>query len=298
MGFGATVLGAAILGAGVLGVAAVLGGSDSPTAGDGAIETEAPATTSQPAARTPPAAEQRGRSAAKPGRHRRHQAAARAEADEFADGRDGRVAFAELGPDGVVRGRDEHELFQSASVVKALILAAELEHLDQTGSPLDPATRSILERMITVSDNEAATQIFDRVGPDGVAAIGHRAGMKDLETSTIWGATRISAADMAVMFSDLDRILPERFERFGKGLLGSITPAQSWGIPAVARPLGWSVRFKGGWRPDPDGQVVNQVAELDRNGTRIAIAILTDQGPSMTYGIETVEGVAARLLGD
>ena len=152
--------------------------------------------------------------------------------------------------------------------------------------------------MITVSDNDAATQMFDRVGPEGVAAVGHRAGMEDLETSTIWGATRISAADMALMFSDLDRVLPERFERFGKGLLGSITPAQSWGIPAVARPLGWNVRFKGGWRPDPTGQVVNQAAELDRNGTTIAIAVLTDEGPSMTYGIETVEGVASRLLGD
>ena len=72
---------------------------------------------------------------------------------------------------------------------------------------------------------------------------------------------------------------------------------QSWGIPAVAEPLGWSVRFKGGWRPDPSGQVVNQVAELDRHGTTIAIAILTDQGPSMPYGVETIEGVASRLLG-
>ncbi len=198
----------------------------------------------------------------------------------------------------MVRGRDEHELFQSASVVKALILAAELQRLDSEGLRLDPATRSVLERMITVSDNAAATQMFDRVGPEGVAAVGHRAGMKDLETSTIWGATRISAADMATMFSDLDRVLPERFERFGKGLLGSITPAQSWGIPAVARPLGWSIRFKGGWRPDPTGQIVNQAAELDRNGTTIAIAVLTDEGPSMTYGIETIEGVAARLLGD
>lgn len=178
-----------------------------------------------------------------------------------------------------------------------MILAAELERLDREGSPLDPATRAILERMITLSDNDAATQIFDRVGAEGVAAVGHRAGMQDLATSEIWGATRISAADMALMFSDLDRIIPARFERFGEGLLGSVTPEQSWGIPAVARELGWNVRFKGGWRPDPSGQVVNQAAELDRNGTTIAISVLTDRGPSMPYGIETVEGVASRLVG-
>jgi hypothetical protein len=120
--------------------------------------------------------------------------------------------------------------------------------------------------------------------------------MTDVETSEIWGATRLSAADAALLFSDLDRVLPERFERFGKGLLGSVSPDQAWGIPAVARPLGWKVRFKGGWRPDPGGQVTNQAAELDRNGTPIAIAVLSDGGPSMAYGIATVEGIAARLL--
>jgi hypothetical protein len=207
------------------------------------------------------------------------------------------VAFAVVGADGIIRGHDEHELFEAASVVKSLILAAELERLDREGRPLDPATRATLTRMITVSDNDAATQIFADVGPEGVTAIAHRVGMRDLETSTVWGATRISPADMALMFSGLNRVLPERYERFGKGLLGSITPDQSWGIPAVAEPLGWNARFKGGWRPDPSGQVVNQVAELDRHGTRIAIAILTDQGPSMSYGIETIEGVASRLLG-
>jgi Beta-lactamase enzyme family len=291
-GFGATFVVAIILTGAVAGLAALLGRSEPPD--EPAAVAAAPrdgivaASQQQRTARAP---------ARTPGRHRRHQAAARDAAAKFAVGREGRVAFAEVGPDGAVRGRDEHELFQSASLVKSLILAAELQRLDRAGAPLDPTTRSVLERMITVSDNDAATEVFDRVGPEGVAAIGHRVGMDDLRTSATWGATQVSAADMALMFSDLDRILPRRFERFGKGLLGSISPDQSWGIPAAARSRGWSVRFKGGWRPDPGGQIVNQAAELDRKGTTIAIAVLTDGGPSMPYGIETVEGVASRLLG-
>ena len=120
--------------------------------------------------------------------------------------------------------------------------------------------------------------------------------MRDFESSDTWGASAVSAADMATMFDHLDRVFPERYEKFGLGLLGSIVPEQSWGIPAVASGRGWSVRFKGGWRPDPDGQIVNQAAELRRAGAVQAIAVLTDQGPSMEYGIETVEGVADRLL--
>ncbi|MFN8112107.1 MAG: serine hydrolase [Solirubrobacterales bacterium] len=224
-------------------------------------------------------------------RHLRLAAAA-----EWAEGRSGRVAFALAGPDGKVRGRDEHELFQSASVVKVLILAAELQRLADAGDRLEPSEAAELRRMITVSDNDAATAIFERVGPEGVDAIAHRAGMRDFRSSTTWGASVISAADMTAMFADLGRVFPERFRKFGLGLLGSIVPEQSWGIPTVARERGWSVRFKGGWRLDPDGQIVHQAAELSRDGDRRAIAVLSDRQPSMAYGIETVEGVSGRLL--
>ncbi len=100
---------------------------------------------------------------------------------------------------------------------------------------------------------------------------------------------------MALLFSDLDRVLPERDEGFAKDLLESIVAEQSWGVPAVA--AGWSARFKGGWRETETGQLVSQAAELSRGRRRIGMAVLTDGQPSMGYGIETVEGVAARLLG-
>ena len=232
---------------------------------------------------------------------RRHRAAERrrarvARAGEYAAGRDGRVAFAVAGPDDEIHGRNEHELFQSASVVKALILAAELQRLADAGGRLDPRTAAELRRMITVSDNDAATAVFARVGPGGIEAIAHRGGMTDFRASDSWGASEISAADMATMFERLGRVFPERYEKFGLGLLGSIAFDQAWGIPEVAAERGWSVRFKGGWRTDPDGQIVNQVAELRRGGARRAIAVLTDGQPSMGYGIETIEGIAERTL--
>jgi beta-lactamase class A len=234
-------------------------------------------------------------------RSREHRAAARrhariARTADWAAGREGRVAFAIAGPGAEIHGRNEHETFQAASVVKALILAAELQRLADEGRRLDPGIAAELRQMITLSDNEAATSVFARVGPEGLDAIAHRAGMADFRSSTTWGASEISAADMAIMFADLGRALPERHERFGLGLLGSIVPGQGWGIARIASERGWSVRFKGGWRPDPGGQVVNQVAELRRDGAERAIAILTDQQPSMGYGIETVEGITDRLL--
>lgn len=243
----------------------------------------------------------RGRDADRRRPGRAHRAAARrhariARAGRWAAGRDGRVAFAIAGPDGEVRGRNEHEPFEAASVVKALILAAELQRVADDGRGLDPGVAAELGRMITVSDNGAASTVFARVGPERLDAIAHRAGLSDFRSSTTWGASEISAADMAALFADLGRVLPARHERFGLGLLGSIVPAQRWGIARVAAERGWSVRFKGGWRVDPVGAIVNQAAELRRDGAERAIAVLTDRQPSMAYGIETIEGIADRLL--
>jgi hypothetical protein len=66
---------------------------------------------------------------------------------------------------------------------------------------------------------------------------------------------------------------------------------------AVARPAGWTVFFKGGWRGTVRGQLVHQVARLERHGQTISIAVMTDGDPDIDYGIDTIRGVTSRLLG-
>lgn len=214
----------------------------------------------------------------------------------WAEERPGLISFAIVGRDGRLRGHREHATYPSASIVKAMLLAAELRRLTAEGLPADPSTRSLLEAMITYSDNDAATAIYNRVGDAGLHAVAERVGMEDFEVSTSWGYARVSAADMTRLFAGLDDLLPNAQAELGKGLLGSIVPDQSWGIPA-ATGAGWSVRFKGGWRETDLGQLVHQAAELRDGDRRLALAVLTDGQPSMGAGIETIEGVTRRLLG-
>lgn len=216
-----------------------------------------------------------------------------ARARRWLRGRAGRVGFAVVDGSGRLQGTRMHETFASASLVKAMLLVAFLRQLDRVDQPLAPADRALLEPMIRGSDNDAASAIFARVGQQGLATLALQAGMTEFTTSPKWGETSISAADQARFFALLDQLLPRRSARFARGLLLGIVPAQSWGIPTVARPGGYRVLFKGGWRED----ILNQAARLEGPRGAYSLAVLSDGNPSMAYGIATVEGVAAALVG-
>ncbi len=255
----------------------------------------------------PPAAERRPArvpdSAAEPapvrkrGRTRKvPSAAALRDAGDFARGRAGIVSLAVVNSEGELRGMRENRRYAAASVVKAMLLAAEVRRLKRAGEGIDSTTDSLLTSMITVSDNEAADAIYARVGDQGLFDVAGRAGMTRFTVAGHWGNAQIAAADMARFFGDLDRAFARRHREYAKGLLGSIDESQSWGIPAAAGDR-WAVRFKGGWLPDH--ALVHQAAELrERDGNReLAIVVLTDDQPAHDYGVDTVRGVAERLLG-
>jgi hypothetical protein len=89
--------------------------------------------------------------------------------------------------------------------------------------------------------------------------------------------------------------VPPRHRRYARGLLRSVVPDQRWGIPA-GLPRGARAYFKGGWRPDDGGWLVNQAALVERGRRRVAIAVLTDHDRTDGYGHETIRGLTKRLL--
>jgi beta-lactamase family protein len=218
-----------------------------------------------------------------------------AAAKAFAAERAGEVSLAVVDTQGRLQGAGVNRLYSAASVVKSMLLAAELRRLEREGLPLDRQTESLLRAMIAYSDNDAADAIYGRVRDAGLFEVARLAGMSRFEVAGHWGNAQITAADMARMFSDLERVLAGPSREFGLGLLGSIIPEQSWGIPAAAG-RDWAVRFKGGWVTTERGQLAHQAAELRAPGMRLAIAVLTDYQPSMSYATETVRGVTQRLL--
>jgi hypothetical protein len=216
------------------------------------------------------------------------------DAAQFARGRQGSASFAVVDERGRIHGFRRGVRYSSASLVKAMLLVAYLRGV--RGRGLGPGDRRLLGPMIRVSDNDAASAVYERVGPGGLRRLARRAGMRRFVANPVWGGCQLTARDQARFFFRIDALLPKRHRKYGLGLLRRIIPAQRWGIPR-AIPAGWRPHFKGGWFPDPDGWRVHQAALIRRGGHRLAIAVLTRGDPDFGYGVETIEGVTSRLIG-
>ena len=217
-------------------------------------------------------------------------------AASFARTRGDLVSFAAIDSTGRLHSARGTIPYPSASLGKAMVLVAYLRRLEAEGAPLTTEARQQLTSMITWSDNKTADAIYPAIGDPGMVEVARRARMRSFEPTGYWSEAQVTADDMARLMWRLRRVLGERYRELGMRLLARVIPAQRWGVPAAAG-SSWHVWFKGGWRESPGGQLVHQAALLRGEGRRVAIAVLTDAQPSQAYGVATIRGVAARLLG-
>jgi hypothetical protein len=220
-----------------------------------------------------------------------------ARAGRFLATRAGYTGFAVVDSEGRLSGVDVHRQFITGSDVKAMLLVAYLRRLAALGQRhVDPLSASFLYPMIHISDNGAATKTESYVGDAGLNGVARAAGMTDFQVFGNWGTALLTPADQARFFFAMDSLVPPQFVGYARFLLSTIVGYESWGIPAIARPLGYRVFFKGGWRPTPRGQLVNQMARLEGHGRKFSLAVMTEGDPSMAYGIQTLQGLTAALL--
>jgi beta-lactamase class A len=195
--------------------------------------------------------------------------------------------------------------FHMASVAKVAILLAVLDQTLREERDLTPAERVLLEDMITVSDNAAATVLWDQLGgAGGVGAYLSAIGLAGIEANhgDAWGASWASPRAVALLLAKLagGEVLDPPRRALALQLLSAVTPEQRWGvtagIPEVV-PEGTVIAVKDGWYPAGCGWWVNSAGAVLPGGEQPAytIAVLTGEQPTLADGIETIEGLSARI---
>ena len=220
----------------------------------------------------------------------------------------------------------------TASIVKADILASWLRRY-QSRPGVIPASipysiTYLMQNMITMSDNVAATGLFYFGG--GCTALTrfntliptrHTAVGCQTPTYYGWGNTTTTAADQVAIVKTLaypSRVLTPAARAYGLHLMESVIPAQRWGVtcgpwgtdcaaPDYAHPVpGVTVALKNGWKYVPTCTAqdescpwqVNSMGWVSGEGRDYVLAVLTTgnpAGPGTTgfdYGIATTQGVS------
>ena len=220
----------------------------------------------------------------------------------------------------------------TASIVKADILASWLRRFQSRPGTI-PASipfsvKVLMENMITMSDNSAATGLFYFGG--GCTALTRfntliptRHTDVGCQTPTYygWGNTTTTAADQAAIVRTLaypSRVLAPDARAYGLHLMESVIPTQRWGVtcgpwgddcagPDYAHPVpGVTVALKNGWKFVPTCTAqdescpwqVNSIGWVSGQGRDYVLAVLTTDNPAgpgttgFDYGIATTQGVS------
>jgi beta-lactamase class A len=192
---------------------------------------------------------------------------------------------------------NEGHRFHSASVVKATILASLLRWHQETGQPLTSAEKSLATLMITQSDNDAASALWDELGHARIQHFLDLAKMTEtiLGPDGFWGLTEITARDelsLLRLLTKSNAVLSNSSRNYQLGLMAAVIPSQRWGVPAGA-PRGITVHVKNGWLPEQiGGWHINSIGSFSGHGRDYMMAVLTDSNPTFDYGVSTIEAVA------
>jgi beta-lactamase class A len=188
--------------------------------------------------------------------------------------------------------------YDTASIVKAQILACMLLHDQDAEHDPTSAEMAWARPMIRLSDNNAATSLFQHVGArTGVTRCNQRLGLTQTVVNSSWGLTRTTADDQIRLLSklvDTKGPLDTDSRKTAFTLMNTVSSAQRWGIPSIAR-SGETTTVKNGWDTrSADGGLwaINTIGRVTSDDTSVSVAVLSHDNRSMSAGVSLVQKVA------
>ncbi len=187
--------------------------------------------------------------------------------------------------------------FDSASVVKVIILGTLLREAETQHRSLTASEAHLARLMITQSDNSAASALWAHVGRGRLEYFLGRAGLKQTQLGPggYWGLTQVTAHDELLLLQLLqypNTVLDGPSRSYALTLMAQVIPSQRWGVPAGA-PADLTVHVKNGWLPlATHGWRIHSIGCFTGHHRGYSIVVLTEDNPTMAYGIATIQGAA------
>jgi beta-lactamase class A len=190
--------------------------------------------------------------------------------------------------------------YDSASIVKVIVLATLLQKAKQDNRYLTDREVSLAKAMITKSDNDATTALWKQLGVTQIKKFLASAGMTQIVPGSngYWGLTQITARDQQKLLRILtseNTVLSKNSRAYALDLMNKVVSSQRWGTPAGA-PSSAKIHVKNGWLPrSTHGWRVHSTAAFTGNGHDYGITVLTWDNSSMDAGVATIQAVAKAI---
>lgn len=194
-------------------------------------------------------------------------------------------------------GYNDEIPFETASIIKVAIMMAMVSRYEK----LNHEHQKLIYEMITTSDNNATTELWNELGGDQF--------MKDWfkklninhtlpGTEGYWGLSQTTAKDQVQLLKLIvkpNKLFSDKQREYLKDTMSKVIRSQKWGISS-----GWSgneVSLKNGWSPRRWNEwKVNSIGFVGNNGeARFIISVLSEGSPSEKYGIKTVEQISSLI---
>lgn len=180
------------------------------------------------------------------------------------------------------------QTFVTASTVKVSILAKLLHN---QGGNLNGYQQGVAARMIEVSDNDCATELYHEIGSQaGLNQFFHELGMNSSYCDGRWGLTTTTATDQLKLLHEIflnpnSTYLNRQAQQTIQQLMAQVTPSQRWGISAGSS----NYYIKNGWNIPYSTWNVSSIGYIPGKYT---IAVYTGNS-SFARGRALIEQLAA-----
>jgi hypothetical protein len=189
--------------------------------------------------------------------------------------------------------------FSTASIVKVDILAVLLLDTQDAHRYLTGTEDARARRMIEISDNGAASRLWDEIGgAAGLAAGNARLGLTGTTPGTggYWGLTTTTPGDQLRLLGDvftIDSPLDAAARGYAIELMQQVRADQRFGVSAAAD-AGSTVALKDGWlKIAATGRwTINSIGQVTHHGRPLLIVVLCNDQPSEAAGIALAEKLA------